>query len=266
MEESVGRRKRVTVALCGFGRAGRIHFNSIRQNHRCHLKYIVDVFGNSDVLKFARDKLQEYYLLDTVALVEASDFESIVLADATVDAVVITVPTPLHESYVRSSLTAKKAVFCEKPLAFDVKDAASFYDLAAQNESPLFCSFQRRFDRGMVKLKRQVADGNVGQVYHLKTTSRDSPRPTIDYMKSSGHIFHDTAVHDLDYICWVIGEDPVEVFAQGSTFDPEIRAIGDFDTILISLKFPSGALATTDISRHSTYGYDMRIEVYIIHV
>ena len=51
------------------------------------------------------------------------------------------------------------------------------------------------------------------------------------------------------------------VFAQGTVFDPEMRSIGDLDTIAITLKFPSGTLALLDLSRQSSYGYDMRVEV-----
>ena len=62
---------------------------------------------------------------------------------------------------------------------------------------------------------------------------------------------------------WCAGswEKHLEVFAQGTALHPEIAAMDDVDTIAIVLKFPSGALATIDLSRHSSYGYDQRLEV-----
>ena len=44
-----------------------------------------------------------------------------------------------------------------------------------------------------------------------QTTSRDSPLPSLDYLKISGGIFHDCAVHDIDLITWILGEYPTEV-------------------------------------------------------
>ena len=256
----------VKLALCGLGRAGKIHFRGIRTNPRCHLKYIVDCFENVDILKAVSSFLEEYRMLDSVTLVKGSDFESIVLADEELDGVVITTPTPYHESYVKRALTAKKAVFCEKPLAYELTNVIQCYNIAEKNGCPLYCAFQRRFDPGMSKLRNHAVEGKIGKVFQIKSTSRDEPRPTIEYLKTSGGMFHDTAVHDIDIICWIVGEEPVGVFAQASTFDPEIASIGDVDTIAITLKFPSGVLALMDLNRHANYGYDMRLEVYnVLH-
>lgn len=181
------------------------------------------------------------------------------LKDLEVDAVIITTPTDLHESYVRRSLN--KAVFCEKPVCAGIDAIKDCYDLANKVKLPLFCAFNRRFDPAISKLREQVREGKVGKVYHVKMTSRDAPLPSIDYLKISNGIFHDCGVHDIDVVCLVVGEKPVGVFAQGSAFDPEIRAIGDLDTVAIVLKFPSGALASIELNRHSHDGYDQRLEV-----
>lgn len=253
----------VKLALCGFGRAGKIHFNGIRTNHRCQLKYIVDCFDVPDVLKAVRAVLEQYGMLDTVTLVKASDYESVVLADEELLGVVITTPTNLHESYVKRALLAKKAVFCEKPLACELTGVLQCYDIAEKNGCPLYCAFQRRFDPGMSKVRNQVKEGKIGKVFQVKSSSRDQPRPSIEYLKTAGGMYHDTAVHDIDMTCWVVGEVPCGVFAHGTTFDPELISMGELDTLAITLKFPSGVLALIDLSRHANYGYDMRIEVLV---
>ena len=174
---------------------------------------------------------------------------------------IVATPTHSHETYVRRALQAKKAVFCEKPVAVDMNRLRECYNLAEEVKCPLFCAFNRRFDLGMSRLRDQLKQGRVGKLYQIKTTSRDSPSPGIDYLKISNGIFHDCAVHDIDMVCWVVGERPIGVFAQGSAFDPEIGALGDVDTVAIVLKFASGVLASIDLSRHSQYGYDQRLEV-----
>lgn len=54
----------------------------------------------------------------------------------------------------------------------------------------------------------------------------------------------------------------MQVSAQAHAHIPEIKAIGDHDTVVVALYFPSGTLGMVDISRNSSYGYDQRLEVF----
>ena len=185
----------------------------------------------------------------------------VVLKDPEIEAVVVTTPTDTHEYYTRRALEAGRGVFCEKPIAANLKDVNTCYDIAEKNGRPLYCAFNRRFDKGMRNVYDQVREGKIGKLYQIKTSSRDSPLPSMAYLKISNGMFHDCAVHDIDMVCWVVGEAPVRVIAEASAFKEEIKSIGDVDTIAIILKFPSGVIATIDLNRHSCYGYDQRLEV-----
>lgn len=79
--------------------------------------------------------------------------------------------------------------------------------------------------------------------------------PTVD------GIFHDCAIHDIDLLCWTVGEFPTHVFASATAHREDIAALNDFDTVIFQLTFPSGAFGVTDISRFAVYGYDQRLEV-----
>ena len=107
-----------------------------------------------------------------------------------------------------------------------------------------------------------MKNGDIGKVHMIKTTSRDFPRPSIDYLKISGGIFHDCCLHDVDAICWILGETPHTVFCLANAFKSEIGALNDADTVGVVMKFPSGAIGQIDLSRHAVYGYDQRIEVF----
>lgn len=254
MESSDAQQYRVVLALCGLGRAGAIHFKGIRLNHRCKLKYIVE-----DDVEKAKRALSTYNTTG-VEVLPGKDFYK-VLEDADVEAVVVATPTFTHESFCIQSLRAGKAVFCEKPIAEEIENSALCYKEAEKAGKPLYCAFNRRFDPSIAGIQAKVADGDLGKVHVIKTTSRDSPLPSVEYLKISGGMFHDTAVHDLDVICWILNEEPITVHAMGHAHSQSIEELQDVDTIIISMKFPSGALSVTDLSRHSTYGYDQRIEV-----
>jgi myo-inositol 2-dehydrogenase/D-chiro-inositol 1-dehydrogenase len=107
-----------------------------------------------------------------------------------------------------------------------------------------------------------VKEGQVGVLQMLRVTSRDSPLPTMDYIKTSHGIFHDCIVHDFDMLRFITGEDPVEIYSVGSSFVEGISALGDLDNVLVALKYDSGIIASIDVNRFSSYGYDQRIEVF----
>ena len=140
--------------------------------------------------------------------------------------------------------------------------APLYSQAAAEVERPLFCAFNRRFDPSFSSVRRRVVEGEVGHVHMIKTTSRDSPLPSLDYLKISGGIFHDCAVHDIDLITWILGEYPSKVYSTANSLMKEIGDIGDHDNVLISLTFPSGSLGSIDLSRFANYGYDQRLEVF----
>jgi myo-inositol 2-dehydrogenase / D-chiro-inositol 1-dehydrogenase len=128
---------------------------------------------------------------------------------------------------------------------------------------PLFIGFNRRFDPHFRALHDAVRRGEAGDVEVLKITSRDPAPPPLAYVRVSGGLFRDMMIHDLDMARFLLGEEPVEVFATGSCLvDPAIGAAGDIDTAMVILKTQRGALCHIDNSRRAVYGYDQRIEVF----
>lgn len=253
--ESGNRSRPLGVALFGLGRAGRIHFYNVIKNRELELLWIVE----EDVEK-AEDTLVAERVSTTEVVKPARISE--VLRDSRVDFVVVTTPTPTHEDIVRQSLTANKGVFCEKPVARSLHNTAALYDEADRVGRPLYSAFQRRFDPSLRSLHERVKQGDVGKLHVIKSCSRDSPLPTTEFLRMSGGIFHDCAVHDIDVICWMVGEAPTTAYATAHSFIPSIAEIGDVDTVAIVLKFPCGAIATVDLSRHAVYGYDQRVELF----
>jgi myo-inositol 2-dehydrogenase/D-chiro-inositol 1-dehydrogenase len=92
---------------------------------------------------------------------------------------------------------------------------------------------------------------------------RDPQPPDPDYVARSGGLYRDMSIHNFDCVRWLMGEEPEEVFATASTLVSDVIArIGDVDTSIVTLRFPSGALATIENSRRSGFGYDVRTEIF----
>jgi len=175
------------------------------------------------------------------------------------DAVLVCTPTPTHYEVVKSSLLGGKHVFCEKPISLNLDESDECYNLAKTRKQHLLCAFQRRYDPSFSRLKDIVSKGGVGVLQKVQTVSRDNPVPSLDYLKTSGGIYHDCLSHDIDLIRWVSEKEPVEVFSYATNFIEGIKGIDDFDNVDCILKFDNGILATIDVSRKAVYGYDQRI-------
>lgn len=179
----------------------------------------------------------------------------------TIDGVMICTPTHTHTDLIKLALNSGKNVFCEKPIAETTEEVDELYKLAEEKKLTLLCGFQRRFDPSFMKLKEAIVDGKIGKVQIIKTISRDHPLPSFDFLKTSGGIFHDCAIHDIDVHRWLSGENPSEVYVVGHAHYEEIASFGDFDAVIILFKYPSGLISTVDLHRNALYGYDQRIEV-----
>lgn len=247
---------RHVVALFGAGRAGSIHFHNLLSSHQLTLRYLVE-----ESRERADALLEECNATDMVQYIPSAD-ASKVYNDQDVVAVVVATPTFTHEAIVLEALKHKKAVFCEKPIAQDPAGTTSCYEAAEKAGKPLLCSFNRRFDPSLRILQKQVKNGDAGVIHMLKSTARDSPLPPMEYLKISGGIFHDCAVHDIDLISWVLGEYPISVYTQATANVPGIKANGDVDCVAIILKFQSGIIGTIDLDRDAQYGYDQRLEAF----
>ena len=242
----------INICVVGLGRAGHFHLTSIKQLDSLSLHSVVDT--NEDL---AKEIAANYNCKWSTALTE-------LLADEALHAVVVASPTDAHFEYIKQALSAGKHVFTEKPVGHTVKEINTCFELAAQHKRALHLGFQRRFDKNFVALKRRLPE--LGRARIVKASSRDNPKPSYEYLNISGNIFHDMLIHDFDMLMFLFGAKiPESVFAAGHAYDNTIAGFGDYDTVLVSIKYHDGLVCSIDTSRTSAYGYDQRIEVFGEH-
>ena len=236
------------IALIGAGRIGRIHAANAAAHPDLTLSHVVDPVAES----------AEAVARNTGAAVATLNA---VLADASVAGVIVASATGSHLDHCLAAHAAGKAIFCEKPLDLDLARArAAGAQLASAR---LFLGFNRRFDPNFQALKARLDEGAVGGIETLQISSNDPAPPPTAYVKVSGGLFKDMAIHDLDMARWLLGEEPCEVFAWGAALvDPANGAAGDIDTARTVLRTASGRLCVIANSRRSGFGYDQRIEAY----
>ncbi|RMX69286.1 hypothetical protein KXD40_007641 [Peronospora effusa] len=186
----------------------------------------------------------------------------------TIDGVWISTPTPTHLKIINDCATGilgteVKAIGIEKPVAALVTEIDTAYQVCHKHDVKLFCSFQRRFDPSYEALRVQCVDvQSLGKLQSIHTVFRDHPCPPVEFLKTGGDPFHDLAVHDIDYVCDLVGEYPAKVYAHGTSLSAELRDFNVMDKASVWLEFAnSGVVCTMDLSRSAKYGYDQRIEV-----
>jgi len=253
--------KTVEIGIVGMGRIGHVHLGNISARLPfVHVRYVCD-------LLIEKDQEMRSFVLERVPATckLVTDYHEVV-ADPAVQAVMCLASTNNHVEICLAAIAAGKHVFCEKPVAMEVKDTVAIMKAAEEKHVLFQVGFNRRFDHNFRHIRETVASGKLGKPTIVHVISRD-PTYDIGYIKRSieeGGMFVDMTIHDFDMVQYMLGdEDPiVEVMAYGGVLcAPEIGALGDVDTAVLILRSKNGVLATIDNTRKAVYGYDQRVEV-----
>ena len=164
-----------------------------------------------------------------------------VLADSSIDAVVIGSPTDTHSDLIHRAAAAGKHIFCEKPVDLSVPRAEDCARAVAAAGVACMIGFQRRFDPTFSEAKQRLQRGDIGAPEMLVITSRDPGAPPPEYLKASGGIFRDMLIHDFDVFRWILcvddGDEAATLYATGSVLtDPAIAQVGDVDSTAVTIR------------------------------
>ena len=240
-----------TVAVIGAGRIGRMHAENL-----------VRAVPGANVKAVVSPRVDAAWA-DTLGIPVRTAEVDRVLNDPEVEAVIITAPSGRHVELIRRAAAAGKHIFCEKPVAFEPELIEQAQAAVAAAGVKLQVGFNRRFDPGLLRMWMAVRAGEVGEIHQVRVTNRDPKAPPVDFVKRSGGLFFDFAIHDFDTMRFLSGSEIVELYALGAVLvDPEIGRAGDIDTAVITLRLANGALGVIDCSRQTNYGYDQRFEVF----
>ncbi|POS08078.1 oxidoreductase [Burkholderia gladioli] len=248
---------KVRVGIAGLGRLGRRHAENLaRRVAGAELAAACSPLGEE--LAWARDALGVPRLYE--------DFEALV-ADPALDALWLVTPSSLHAQQIIAALRAGKHVFCEKPLSLDIAECERV--IAEANARPQLqatIGFMRRFDPSYREAFERVAEGGIGRPFLVRSQTTDQNDPDgffVRFAPSSGGIFLDCSVHDIDVARWLLGKPrATRVFAAGTiALHPGLSECGDVDNGVAICEFEGGALAMFYASRTMAHGNDSHSEV-----
>ena len=237
------------IGLLGVGRIGATHAELLAR----HPEVTELVLGDAVV-----ERAHEVAGRVGVRAVESID----AMFATPLDGLVIATPTTTHADLIERGVAAGLTVFCEKPVATDLRRTVEVAERVAAADGRVQIGFQRRFDQGYRAAKQALDSGVIGTLHRLHLLTADPAPPPAEYIPLSGGIFRDCHIHDFDIALWLTGRQVVEVYATGANRGAAFFAeAGDVDTSVAVLTFADGTLATLQGSRYNGGGYDVRAEL-----
>ncbi|WP_433184389.1 Gfo/Idh/MocA family protein [Actinoallomurus sp. CA-150999] len=236
-------------------RVGVIGAGMIGQEHTRRLTTVVtgaEVVAITDLTADRAERLAA----ETGARAYASGAE--LIAGPDVDAVLVTSWGPTHAEYVLAAIAAGKPVFCEKPLATAAADCLRILEAEIAHGGRLVqVGFMRRYDAAYRRLKELVDADGIGTPLMVHCAHRN---PTVPVSYTSEMAMLDTAVHEVDVLRWLLGEEIVS--AQVLTPRPTGRRFEHLQDPQIMLFATSGGVRIdVEVFVNCQYGYDIRCEI-----
>lgn len=243
---------KVRTAVLGAGAMGREHLRCLAKVPRAQVVAVCDP-SEEAAAKAAREFQvpQAYVDLDTLLKTEKPEY------------VVVASPVLYHARQSIAAFEAGAHVLCEKPLCMDRAEAEAVVEAAKKAGQLFTMGFQIRQSRVDRALRRFIAEGGLGQVYHTRVWGghiMNYPWGRFHHRRefSFGGVMAATVVHILDAAIWVLGcPEPVAVSAScfrrlDQMPDPPINFEGSVDEVTVEdfahahVRFANGSSMSID--------------------
>lgn len=266
--------KKLGVGIVGFGFIGRVHalaFSSLPFYYH-DLPFLPEIRGVCTSHPETAQRAKEEMGIDfaTHQLDELLDREEI-------DLLVVATPNRYHQEAIEKALSRGLAVYCDKPLAFNLAQAKQIQKLMKVKPAPFGMAFQNRFVPALWRAKLLREEGRLGEIFrvralYLHSGYSDPERPMSWRLRqeiAGGGALADLGSHLFDLLHFILGDYQV-TSARGRTFIPERKkekgsptkekVLVD-DWSLVDLEFPEG-VGSLEASRFATGSCDeLRLEV-----
>ena len=241
----------VRVAMIGYGAIGFEHGAAI--SNVPGLEYALVCDRNESRLAVAREAFP-----GVRTCLDMND----VIADSTIDLVIISTPPNTHAEIAMQMLRAGKHVVSEKPFCLTSNEADAMISLAQEQQRALTVYQCRRWDPDYLAIQQVLQHNTIGPVFHMETFIGGYAHP-CDYWHShepvSGGVFYDWGSHYLDWILQLIPDRVVSV--RGVEHKRVWHDITNADHSSVYLRFAGGQEAEFT---HSDIAAAMKPKWYIL--
>ena len=170
------------------------------------------------------------------------------LAESTVDAVMISAETAFHADLAVQAAAAGKAIVLEKPMALTLDQADRIVAAVNTHGVPFTMAWQMRVDPQNIEIKQLVKSGKLGKLFMVRRRHGLSTheRPGFNQTwhvkpEMNRDMWADDAAHPIDFMHWLLGVPETVTAEMMSLYDPRIPN----DNGIAIFRYPGGPLAET---------------------
>jgi myo-inositol 2-dehydrogenase / D-chiro-inositol 1-dehydrogenase len=241
--------EQVKVALFGAGRIGPLHARTLLATGAIEELRIMDIVPERAAAAAAE--------------LGGTSVSTVEEALAGADAVIVCASTEDHPRLIRAAIAHGLPTFCEKPLAASLAGSIAVRGEIEAAGATFQLGFQRRFDPAYVEARRLVESGTLGDIHLLSLRSHDPEPASEEFIASSGGMFRDLSIHDLDILRFVSGHEVDEVFVLGSARGfPLYAKYDDIANAVAVMRLDDGTPVALSWARHDPLGHDVRTEIF----
>ena len=237
------------LRLIGAGRMGRTHLRALSGSEAVR---VVAIAEPSEQARAAvqRDGIATHS--DVAAMLQAGGL----------DGVLVAAPSTLHLGLVARIADAALPILCEKPCGISAQQAREAASIARNRSVKLQVAYWRRFVPVLQRLRRRIADGELGVPYFVACYQWDGEPPPPQFHVDSGGIFIDMGVHEFDQIRWLSGQEFSSIAPAVTSVSVEPPVAGDAESAQALCTLSGGSTALVSLGRRFPLGDVCRVEVF----
>ena len=187
---------KIVYGLIGFGGMGKWHTEILENVPEIELAGIYDI-------KEEKRKLAEEAGFHTYETEEA------MLADESIDVILVATPNDTHRPIALRAMEAGKNVIVEKPATLSLKELTELEDMAGKTGQFLTVHQNRRWDEDLLTVREILKDQTMGEIFRIESRVHGSRGIPGDWRKEKAHgggMVLDWGVHLFDQIFRLTGE------------------------------------------------------------
>ena len=168
------------------------------------------------------------------------------MADPTVDAILIATPNHLHKQLAIAAMRAGKHVLCEKPVMMSSEELLEVMAVSKETGKVFYPRQNREWDEDFLMVKKIYDEGLLGNLFNIKCRimgSRGIPGDWRGVKEFGGGMMLDWGVHIIDRIVKMVPEKITNLFCHFTYItNPECD-----DGFQLNLTFESGLTVNLEV-------------------
>ncbi|WP_100612887.1 Gfo/Idh/MocA family protein [Confluentibacter lentus] len=196
------------------------------------------------------------------------------LSDKEIDAVLIAAPFNTHAQIAMDAIDAGKHVYCEKTMAKGLKEIQALVSKVSNSKLTFQTGHQYHSSRLYKHIVKLIKSGEIGEVVSFECQwnrngnwRRPVPDPALErainwrmYKEYSGGLVAELCSHQIDFVSWVLGENPKKIMGTGGIdFWKDGRET--YDNVHLLYEYPSGVKATFKcLTNNSLNDYQIKVQ------